>query len=43
LHNHRERLGYDDLTRADIALREVVGKRLTYETARSLSAAGAGF
>jgi transposase-like protein len=37
-HNHRERLGYDDLTRADIALRGVVGKRLTYETTRSVLA-----
>jgi transposase-like protein len=33
-HNHRERLGYDDLARADVALRGVVGKRLTYETTR---------
>lgn len=33
-HNHRERLGYDDLARTDAALRGVAGKRLTYETAR---------
>jgi transposase-like protein len=33
-HNHRERLGYDDLTRADIALRGARGKRLTYATPR---------
>jgi transposase-like protein len=33
-HNHRERLGYDDLARSDAALRGVVGKRLTYQTAR---------
>jgi transposase-like protein len=30
-HNHRERLGYDDLTRSDIALRGATGKRLTYK------------
>lgn len=33
-HNHRERLGYDDLARADVALRGAVGKRLTYERTR---------
>ena len=33
-HNHRERLGFDDLARADRALRGAVGKRLTYETTR---------
>jgi transposase-like protein len=33
-HNHRERLGYDDLTRADVALQGVIGKRLTYQTTR---------
>src|SRR6516164_2073245 len=35
MHNHRERLGHDDLARADVALRGAVGKRLTYETTRS--------
>jgi transposase-like protein len=29
-HNHRERLGFNDLARADVALRGVAGKRLTY-------------
>jgi transposase-like protein len=33
-HNHRERLGWDDLARTDIALCGSVGKRLTYETTR---------
>jgi len=33
-HNHRARLGYDDLERPDAALRGVIGKRLTYETTR---------
>jgi hypothetical protein len=33
-YNHRIALGYDDLARADVALRGVVGKRLTYETTR---------
>lgn len=33
-HNHRERLGYDDLTRADRILIGALGKRLTYETTR---------
>jgi hypothetical protein len=33
-HNHRERLGFDDLARADRALAGVKGKRLTYETTR---------
>jgi transposase-like protein len=33
-HNHRERLGYSDLARADVALRGAVGKRLTYQTTR---------
>lgn len=33
-HNHRERLGFDDLTRADRILIGAVGKRLTYETTR---------
>lgn len=33
-HNHRERIGFDDLARADKALRGAVGKRLTYETTR---------
>lgn len=33
-YNHRERLGYDDLARADRALAGVKGKRLTYETTR---------
>jgi transposase-like protein len=28
--NHRVKLGYDDATRADIALQGIVGKRLTY-------------
>lgn len=30
-HNHRERLGFDDLSRTDIALRGTAGKRLTYK------------
>jgi hypothetical protein len=30
----RERLGYDDLARADRALIGVKGKRLTYQTTR---------
>jgi transposase-like protein len=34
-HNHREQLGWDDLARADAALRGAVGKRLTYTTSRS--------
>jgi transposase-like protein len=34
-HNHRARLGYDDLARADIALKGAKGKRLTYATPRS--------
>jgi hypothetical protein len=34
-HNHRERLGFNDLVRADVALRGTVGKRLTYQTTRS--------
>jgi ISXO2-like transposase domain len=29
-HNHRERLGYDGSAGADVTLRGVVGKRLTY-------------
>lgn len=33
-HSHRERLGIDDLARADALLRGVKGKRLTYETTR---------
>jgi hypothetical protein len=35
MYNHRERLGFDDLARADRALIGVKGKRLTYETTRS--------
>jgi transposase-like protein len=31
-HNHRIRLGFDDLTRADLALVGAKGKRLTYRT-----------
>jgi transposase-like protein len=31
-HNHRVRLGFDDVTRADIALAGTKGKRLTYRT-----------
>lgn len=31
-HNHRERFAFDDLARADVALRGVAGKRLTYKT-----------
>ena len=34
-HNHRERLGWDDLARSDAALIGAKGKRLTYETTRS--------
>jgi transposase-like protein len=37
-HNHRARLGFDDLARSDAALRGAVGKRLTYQTTRSRSA-----
>jgi transposase-like protein len=37
-HNYRERLGYDDLARADVALRGIIGKRLTYRTARGARA-----
>ena len=33
-YNYRIALGFDDATRADIALNGVKGKRLTYETAR---------
>jgi len=33
--NTRERLGINDTQRAEIALRGVVGKRLTYQTTRS--------
>ena len=31
-YSNRERLGINDIERADIALQGVVGKRLTYET-----------
>ncbi len=34
-YSNRERLGVDDVSRADIALMGVKGKRLTYETTRS--------
>lgn len=34
-HNHRERLGIDDLARADAVIRGAVGKRLTYRTTRN--------
>jgi hypothetical protein len=34
-YNHRARLGVDDLSRADVALRGAVGKRLTYRSTRS--------
>ena len=30
-HNHRERLGWNDVARADAALRGAIGKRLTYK------------
>ena len=33
-HNYRERLGYDDLARADRVLAGAKGKRLTYQTTR---------
>ena len=33
-YNHREKLGWDDLARADAALRGAAGKRLTYQTTR---------
>jgi transposase-like protein len=33
-HNHRQRLGIDDLARADALLRGAKGKRLTYQTTR---------
>lgn len=42
-HNHRERLGYDDLARADDALRGAVGKRLTYRTARDVGTSAPPF
>jgi transposase-like protein len=35
MHNHRERLGFNDATRADAILAGVKGKRLTYETTRN--------
>jgi hypothetical protein len=38
-YNNREKLGVDDLARADIALLGVKGKRLTYRTTRSGRAA----
>ncbi len=38
MHNHRERLGFDDLARADAALVGAKGKRLTYETTRNVRA-----
>ena len=34
-YNHRERLGFDDLARADRLLLSVKGKRLTYTTSRN--------
>jgi transposase-like protein len=34
-YSNREKLGIDDVSRADIALQGVKGKRLTYETTRS--------
>src|SRR5665213_3256669 len=33
MHNHRQKLGYDDAARADAMLRGVAGKRLTYRRA----------
>jgi transposase-like protein len=41
-YNTRERLGVNDIQRADIALRGTVGKRLTYETTRRAGPAEAG-
>jgi transposase-like protein len=38
-HNNRVKLGIDDATRADIALKGVVGKRLTYRTVGGASTA----
>lgn len=38
-YSNRERLGVDDLARADQALKGVVGKRLTYQTASDQAAA----
>jgi transposase-like protein len=35
VYNHREKLGFDDLARADAALVGAKGKRLTYATSRS--------
>jgi len=32
MYNHREKLGFDDLARADLALKGARGKRLTYAT-----------
>jgi transposase-like protein len=37
-YNYRQRLGFDDLARSDAALRGAAGKRLTYETTRSVRA-----
>jgi len=34
-YSNRERLGVDDVSRADLALQGVKGKRLTYETTRA--------
>jgi hypothetical protein len=38
VYNHRERLGFDDLARADAALVGAKSKRLTYATPRSRGA-----
>jgi transposase-like protein len=42
-HNYRARLGYDDLARADAALRGAVGKRLTYRLPNKSGAQAASF
>jgi len=40
-YSNREKIGIDDVSRADIALQGVKGKRLTYETTRHRGAAEA--
>jgi transposase-like protein len=43
MHNHRERLGFNDHARADAILTGVKGKRLTYETTRGSRASAPPF
>jgi transposase-like protein len=42
-HNHRSRLGIEDVERADLALKGAAGKRLTYRTVGGSRAAAAPF